>query len=807
MECHLASTVFYTLILLTIMKLTFATDTLTPAQSIVDGETLVSSSQNFELGFFSPGKYSKNRFLGIWYKNIPGPVLWVANRNRPLTGESGLLTISGDGNLVLLDGGNRTMWSSIVSRKAEAPVAQLLDSGNFVLKENLSLKADTYLWQSFDYPSDTILPGMKLGKNLKTGLEWYLSSWKNVSDPSSGNFTYRLEIHGLPYLVVSSGLSKRFRTGPWNGLYFGGVPTVPNLVFEPILVHNHDEIYYMYESFNNPIITRLSLNPSGSVQRFVWNERSSEWTVIFTAPPNECNNYGQCGVNSVCSISNSSTATCECLMGFIPELLEGQHMESHSWPNRCVRQGLSNCNNGEFLKLDGIKLPDLIDFSLNESMNLEECEVSCSKNCSCKGYASVNLSRPDSGCLMWFGDLIDVSKMSGERKESDFYIRVPSSEQGSAINLNGKRRKLIIMVIATVPGVIILTMVLCFLWKQWIKGQKSKKENAEIHLFDLAAISIATKNFSQENLVGAGGFGSVYKGILPTGQEIAVKRLSNSSGQGVEEFRNEVILIAKLQHRNLVGLCGSCIQGEERLLIYEYMPNKSLDYFIFDNNRRVLLAWKKRFVIVIQIVRGLLYLHQDSKLHIVHRDLKPSNILLDTDWNPKISDFGLARIFEGDDKVSETKRVVGTFGYMSPEYAVKGIFSVKSDVFSLGVLLLEIVSGKKNRNFCHPDHHYNLLGHAWLLWNEGRALELVDTCLKDSIVESQVLRCIQVGLLCVQNFPQDRPTMSSVNFMLAKEEAILPHPKEPGFFTENSSNADEELPTVNVVSITMLGGR
>ncbi|XWS11127.1 hypothetical protein CRYUN_Cryun38cG0057200 [Craigia yunnanensis] len=683
--------------LLSIMKFTFAADMITPAQSISDGETLVSSSESFELGLFSPGN-SKNRFLGIWYKNIPGPILWIANRNSPITDVNGLLIISGDGKLILLDGRNNTIWSSIVPRKAEAPVAQLLDSGNFVLKQNLSLKSETYPWQSFDHPSDTLLPGMKLGKNLKTGLEWNLSSWKIACDPSSGNFTYRLDIHGLPYLVISNGLAKMLRTGPWNGLFFGGVPTVPNLIFEPIL-------------------------------RLVWNGRSSEWTVVYTEPRNKCNHYGQCGVNGICSISCSGTATCECLKGFISELLGGQHIESHhNWSKRCVKKGPSDCQNGEgFVKLDGIKLPDLIDFSLNESMNLKECEVNCLKNCSCKGYARANLSRPDSGCPMWFGDLIDVSKESGEIKGLDIYKRVPSSELGLVYNSNDKKRKKIIMVISTVPGLIILTMLLCFLKKQWNKGQKSRKENAKVHLFGLATISIATNNFFQENLIGAGGFGFVYKGILPTGQEIAVKRLSKSSGQ--------------------------------------------------DNNREVLLAWQKRFDIVIQIVRGLLYLHQDSKLHILQRDLKASNILLDSDLNPKISDFGLARIFEGEDKVSETKRVVGTFGYMSPEYAVKGLFSVKSDVFSL-----------------------------------GRALELVDTCLKDSILESQVLRCIQVALLCVQNFPEDRPTMSSVNFMLAKEEAILPHLREPGFFTEKSSNADiasrnAELPTVNVVTITMLGGR
>lgn len=220
--------------------------------------------------------------------------------------------------------------------------------------------------------------------------------------------------------------------------------------------------------------------------------------------------------------------------------------------------------------------------------------------------------------------------------------------------------------------------------------------SSESLLYDLSTLQAATDNFSEDNKLGEGGFGPVYKGILHDGQEIAVKRLSTTSQQGHLEMKNEVVFLAKLQHKNLVRLLGCCIDGDEKLLVYEFLSNKSLDKILFDPGRQQELSWGNRHKIIQGICRGLLYLHEDSRLTIIHRDLKASNILLDPDMNPKISDFGLAKLFTVDASVGNTSRIAGTYGYMAPEYALHGIFSAKSDVFSYGVLVLEVVTGRRN---------------------------------------------------------------------------------------------------------------
>ncbi|XP_066390944.1 cysteine-rich receptor-like protein kinase 10 [Miscanthus floridulus] len=312
-------------------------------------------------------------------------------------------------------------------------------------------------------------------------------------------------------------------------------------------------------------------------------------------------------------------------------------------------------------------------------------------------------------------------------------------------------------------------------------------ESIKSILLSLSSLQVATNNFDESNKLGEGGFGAVYKGHL-SGREVAVKRLSKGSDQGLEELKNELVLVAKLHHKNLVRLEGFCLEEGERLLVYEYMPNKSLDNILFDHEEKRRLDWRNRFNIIEGVARGLQYLHEDSQKKIVHRDLKASNILLDSHMNPKIGDFGLARLFGQDQTRDVTNNIVGTFGYMSPEYVMRGQYSTKSDVFSFGILVIEIVTGQKNAGHYFDEQNEDIISIVWKHWTEGTLVEIIDDSLGRNYSETEVLKCVNIGLWCLQQNPMDRPTMSDVMVMLNDvDTSSLPAAARPTFFLDASS--------------------
>uniref|UniRef100_A0A3N7FBU8 Receptor-like serine/threonine-protein kinase n=1 Tax=Populus trichocarpa TaxID=3694 RepID=A0A3N7FBU8_POPTR len=551
-----------------------------PSNSITDGETLVSAGGSFELGFFNPGS-SNNQYLGIWYVKSPEPVVvWVANREVPLSNKFGALNISSQGVLVIYSSTNDIVWSSNPSRTAEDPVAELLESGNLVVREGNDNNPDNFLWQSFDYPCDTLLPGMKLGFNLVTRLDRFLSSWKSDEDPARGEFTFLVDPNnGYPQLLLKSGNAIQLRTklpSPTPNITFGQNSTD--------FVLNNNEVSFGNQSSG---FSRFKLSPSGLASTYKWNDRTHSWLVYSLLASDWCENYALCGSFASCDI-NASPA-CGCLDGFVPKSPESWNLGD--WSGGCIRKTPLNCSDKDvFTKYTVSKLPETSFSWFDERINLKECEVICLKNCFCTAYANSDIKGGGSGCLIWSRDLIDIRGSDADGQV--LYVRLAVSESGVAVekgNNNGKKKAgIIASTVVFGMGMLMLGMIFCIRRRKFRMNDNFKdvrKEDMEFPIFYLSTVANATGNFSSRNKLGEGGFGPVYKGILAEGQEIAVKRLSKSSGQGLNEFKNEVILIAKLQHRNLVKLLGYCIHEDEKMLIYEYMPNKSLDFFIFDKKK------------------------------------------------------------------------------------------------------------------------------------------------------------------------------------------------------------------------------
>ncbi|KAL2326840.1 hypothetical protein Fmac_020267 [Flemingia macrophylla] len=494
-------------LLLFFSQISHSTDTITQEQPLADdGSTLVSKDGTFELGFFNPGS-SNNRYVGIWYKNIAvKTVVWVANRDNPIKDNNSTTMLkTQQGNLVLLAHNGTLLWTTTATAKASNPIVQLLDDGNLVIRD--AKEERVFVWQSFDHPSDTLLPGMKLGWDLRTGLNRRLTSWKNWEDPSSGNFVYEVVLGSNPDIVIWKGNVEYFRTGPYNGNMFSGVYSPRNNpLYDYVFVNNKDEVYFRYTLRNTSVVSIMVMNQTLSLrQRLIWIPDTKAWTIYQYLPRDSCDEYNVCGPNGYCEIAASPI--CQCFEGFVPK--SPKLWNAMDWRQGCVRSDDWSCgveNKDGFRRIDEkMKLPNSTYAWVNQSMTLVECRVKCIENCSCTAYSNLDTRGSGSGCSIWFGDLVDLRVVESGQ---DLYVRVATSDTDS------------------------------------------------------------------------------------------------------------------IQRKNL--------------------------------------DWPMRLNILNAIARGLLYLHQDSRLRIIHRDLKTNNILLDNNMNPKISDFGIARMCGSDQVEGSTSIIAGT---------------------------------------------------------------------------------------------------------------------------------------------------
>ncbi|KAL5984583.1 hypothetical protein ACLOJK_041948 [Asimina triloba] len=745
---------FFLPLLLTIFFfafMTMATDTLSLGQSLSGVQTLISQGGRFELGFFPPGQ-SRKYYIGIWFKEVPQQtVVWVANRQATLPDASSELKISEtDGNLLLINHTNLLLinhtniptWSSNSTSKISNPTtAVLLDSGNLVLTD--SSNSSVVLWQSFDHLTDTLLPGGKFGLNKITRLSHRLISWKNSEDPGLGAYSMQIEDDGTDRFFMMWNECRRYwNTGLWDGGKFRDQTALGYLGY----ITNYTYITNQYEKSGIYYFTDNST---------IARAEKRKWGLSLSYPP-PCEVYGLCGSFGVCN-ENSSVA-CTCLQGFRP--LSSKRWNEGDWSGGCEREVDLSCTaNGfdsgrsqeEFMLVPNVQLP-----SNPQSLTAggaEECQNTCLDDCSCTAYAYNT-----GGCYRWSGDLFNLGKLYGTDAGGDLLVRAVRSRA----DRKGGLTKIFVACSITFVVVLLLLILGLYCWRR-------RKQQFEAHgvfpgslvPYRYSDLRRITHDFSEK--LGGGSFGSVFKGTL------ADLSLVAGLGQGEKQFRSE--------HVNLVRLRGFCSEGSQRLLVYDFMPNGSLDTHLFGKNSRV-LDWEKRNQIALEIAKGLAYLHERCRECIVHCDIKPENILLDADFCPKVADFGMAKLVGREySRVLTTMR--GTIGYLAPEWIQGLAITAKADVYSYAMMLFEIVSGRRSTRRSEIAN-----GGYFPLWAAGRireddAISLLDPRLEGNSDVEELNRVCRVACWCIQEDERCRPSMGEVVNILegVAEVNVPPIPK------------------------------
>ncbi|KAL4201849.1 hypothetical protein AMTRI_Chr02g260760 [Amborella trichopoda] len=676
----------------------FGEDTISRGQSLTGNQTITSNGDNFVIGFFTPGN-SQNWYIGIWYEKVSNQiVVWVANRDKPLTDNKSELKISEDGNLVLLNKTQLPIWSTNVtlsSTAAISTVAVLLDTGNLVLR---GINSSEYIWQSMDHPTDTWLPGGKLGLNKKTNKSQLLTNWRNLVDPFPGPYSLELDPNGSS------------NSGDWNGNIFSGVPEIRlNNIYNFSFIGNENESYVTCSMYDNNSISRFVMYTSGQIKG------------------DTCDVYGLCGPFGIC---RQSLPICVCLDG--------------SQFGGCIRKTQLQCENNSpeigqqdgFLKLTGMTLKSTNSISLRVG-SAQMCESACLRNCSCTAY------KYGRSCTFWMGNLLAASELAnitrgGEKKRD---------------RVNG----VIAGLVAVFVGII--AVILELVYRCIYKSQRILKvHTGSLIPFCYRDLQSATKNFSEK--LGGGGFGSVFKGTLPDKTIVAVKKLEGLR-QGEKQFRMEVSTIGTIQHVNLVRLRGFCSEGARRLLVYDYMPNGSLDLLLFREGSTI-LDWKTRYEFALGTARGIAYLHEKCRDCIIHCDVKPENILLDGGFCPKVADFGLAKLLGREfSLVLTTMR--GTRGYLAPEWISSLAITPKANVYSYGMTLLEM----KMFSF-FPTWAAKMIV-------EDRVLLLLDSKLEGDAGLVELTRACRVACWCIQDDENARPSIGQVlQFLEGVVEVTMP---------------------------------
>uniref|UniRef100_A0A0D9WGJ8 Receptor-like serine/threonine-protein kinase n=1 Tax=Leersia perrieri TaxID=77586 RepID=A0A0D9WGJ8_9ORYZ len=734
-----------------------AADTVASGRPLSGHQRLVSLGGKFDLGFFHPdGGVAGRWYVGIWYNNISPPTpVWVANRRTPVSDPAtSRLAIAPDGNLALFDRNRTAVWSTNVAN-ATATVAILLDTGNLVLVPTSS---------STNASAVNAMPLCEPAPSKA----WYRG--RSPYDPTPGEYALQLDPSGAPqYVLMWNGTREYWATGNWTGRIFAGAPEVGSSSgsagYTFRFVDNDAESYFTYDFADESTVYRFVMDASGQIKGWFWVEAKRAGNLVYAEPKSRCAVPRGCGAFGVCS---DGAAACGCVAG-------------DRRAGTLLNCGGKNGSGGEmdrFLRMDGVRLPDdgiRLDFAGGD-----DGETACLVDCSCSAYAF------NGSCVVWRGDLLNLQDgLGGGGDGENLYLRLAASELSGVKNHHKWSTAVIAIGAASIASLAIAAAVIVVhvtrrrRIRARIQGLSASGDGGVIS-FKYSDLQFITNNFSTK--LGSGAFGSVFRGTFPddNGMAVAVKKLEGLR-QGEKQFRAEVSTLATVRHVNLIRLLGFCSSSSssgdrKKLLVYEYMPHGSLDRHLFVRRpgspaTPPPLSWAARYRIAVGVAKGLAYLHGEMcRDRVIHCNVKPENILLDAGLSPKVADFGLPKLVGRDfSRVLTTMR--GTVGYLEPEWISGEAITPKADVFSYGMTLLEIVSGRRNAEHVSSSTSTSSalffpVVVARRIAEEGDddevVMELLDEELDGEADAEEVRRVCKVACWCIQDGLEERPTMAEV---------------------------------------------
>ncbi|KAL4557958.1 hypothetical protein LXL04_036154 [Taraxacum kok-saghyz] len=754
-----------------------------------DSDLITSPDKTFTCGFYSFG--TNAYWFAIWYTNsIDRTVVWTANTKKPVNGKGSKLTLLANGAMVLTDVDGTFVWGTNTT-STDVNRAMLLNTGNLVLVN----KKGQIRWQSFDYPTDTLLPSQRLTKNTN------LISALRKRSFEAGYFSLRYDSNNVLTL---------FYDGPEISSVYWPSPLAGYNVFEHRRTSFNNSRYAMFNdlgvfdstdgwTFNASdmglgIKRRLTMDYDGNLRFYSLNESTGLWLISWQAIAQPCDIHGICGRNGICVYGDKHECSCP---------------PHHEWRNTsdlskgCKPTFNTPCGPGNSTEFRFFTMmnTDYYGFDLNytQRISFEACRDICLGDCRCEAFSYGQ----ESLCFT------KSALFNGYQKPNfpgNIYFKVPMGMKTieSASLLTGSKAKCVdnvemlgspsmyasshgkvkwVYPFSFVIGVGVVEALVIFLGWWILHGNDAFLNNLEegyrmvssqFRGFSYKELKTATQNFKVE--IGRGGSGVVYKGVLEDKRVVAVKRLGDVSEGG--EFWAEVSTIGKLNHMNLVRMWGFCSRKKYKLLVYEYVENESLDKRLFSSN---FLQWEERFQVAIGIAKGLAYLHHACLEWVIHCDVKPENILLDGSFEPKIADFGLAKLSKRGGSNSKFTRIRGTKGYMAPEWASNLPITAKVDVYSYGVVILEMIKGTRlsklsaHRGEMEESELMRFIREAKTTIQEEKALwieEIVDPRLGRLFSRKQAATLVEIGLSCVDEDRQKRPTMDLVVQVLSDCETV-----------------------------------